>query len=447
MARDLTDNLDTAVAAPAQSPINLYIVFLDDYTLYLTGYPTDINFFSWNSTLDEISSSPQTYNALAISHEDIRTSADTKIDQVTVKLDNINRLMGSYIATYEFRGRRMIILRVYKDYLTNYQDCVVLFDGLMDNPIISETAMQVTLKPRIGTLSLYTPRRLYDVACNWRFGSTECGYNRVASGVSGVMITSGTTTWLGTIAYVSPSGIYQTDDYWKYGSIELVNTGATAGEKRQVTASSGVKIFLDYALSSGVDTGTKLLLHCDGVDGSTTFTDETQKVVTVEDSYDPFTKLLLHCDGTSGTTTFTDEVGNAVSNTEKFDSYTKLLIHFDGTSGTNTYTAETGQVVTFVNAACLDDHDKKFGTTSLYCDGAGGWGGGYVTVPESTNFDFGTEAFTIDFWAYKTASDDKLLFNLSADPPEAGQIYLNLWPAGTRAVFLFLKMNGIILLW
>lgn len=265
MAKTLTNNLTTQITEEVQKPINLYIVFLDEATIYLTGYPSDVNFFSWDSTLDEMSSTPQVYTALAISHEDIRTNADSKIDQTTVRLDNVNRLMGSYIASTEFRGRRMIVLRVYQDYLTSYLDYVVLFDGLMDSPVISETQMQVTLKSRIGSLSLYVPRRLYDVACNWKYGSDECDYDRIGTGISGTIIASGTTTIIYPSGAVLGSGVYQADNYWKYGDIEMIVGGATTGEKRRVVASSGLKIFLDYALSSGVVANQTFTIHrgCD----------------------------------------------------------------------------------------------------------------------------------------------------------------------------------------
>jgi hypothetical protein len=182
--------------------------------------------------------------------------------------------MSSYISTFEFRGRRMIIFRVYGDYLASYLDYVVLFDGLMDNPVISETSMKVTLKSRIGSLSLQTPRRMFDVGCNWRFGSDECGYGRISTGVSGCVVASGSTTVIYASGNVLGSGIYQANNYWKYGDIEMISGGATTGEKRGIVYSSGVQILglwngtqlgLDYSLSSGVLTGQTFNIHkgCD----------------------------------------------------------------------------------------------------------------------------------------------------------------------------------------
>lgn len=255
MSKDLSTNIDTQITAETQKPINLYIVFLDDYTLYLAGHPQNVNFFSWDTVTDEMSSGAQVYTPIAISHSDIRTSADSKIDNMTVSIDNINNVMSEYISKIEFRGRRLIVLRVYRDYLASYLDYIVLFDGMMDNPVIGETSMQVTLKPRLGTLSLLVPRRLYDVNCNWKFGSTECGYGKVTTGVSGVVVSSGTALTLMATAYIPSSGIYQTNNYWKYGDVKMISAGAITGERRQIVYSSGVKIAFDYAFSSGIVAG------------------------------------------------------------------------------------------------------------------------------------------------------------------------------------------------
>lgn len=77
------------------------------------------------------------------------------------------------------------------------------------------------------------------------------------------------------------------------------------------------------------------------------------------------------------------------------DSYTKLMIHFDGDDeATADITATTGQTVSLEGDAKLDSAQKKFGTTSLYCDGVGD----YATVPDSADWYFAADPFTIDCW-------------------------------------------------
>jgi hypothetical protein len=71
-----------------------------------------------------------------------------------------------------------------------------------------------------------------------------------------------------------------------------------------------------------------------------------------------------------------------------------LLVNFNGTDGVTSYAAETGQTVTFTGNAQLDTADKKFGSASLLLDGTGD----SVSVPNSSDWDFGSGDFTIDFW-------------------------------------------------
>ena len=83
-------------------------------------------------------------------------------------------------------------------------------------------------------------------------------------------------------------------------------------------------------------------------------------------------------------------------------AYCKLLSHFDGSNGATSYTAETGQVVTFSGDAQLAIAQKKFGASSAYFDGSGN---DWISIPASSDFNFGTGAFTIDFWIYKLHSN------------------------------------------
>ena len=78
--------------------------------------------------------------------------------------------------------------------------------------------------------------------------------------------------------------------------------------------------------------------------------------------------LLLHCDGTDGSTTFTDSSGSA-------------------------------HTVTATGDAQIDTAEKKFGTGSGLFDGTGD----YLTIPNSSDFNFGTDDWTIEFWCRFTS--------------------------------------------
>ena len=76
-----------------------------------------------------------------------------------------------------------------------------------------------------------------------------------------------------------------------------------------------------------------------------------------------------------------------------FDSYTKLMAFFNGADGAAPGTAETGQTLTAFGGAALDTAQKKNGTASVLLDANDG-----VTVPDSADWIFGTDPFTLDAW-------------------------------------------------
>ena len=78
------------------------------------------------------------------------------------------------------------------------------------------------------------------------------------------------------------------------------------------------------------------------------------------------------------------------------DSFTKLLLHCDGADASTTFTdsSASGHTVTPSGNAQVDTAQSKFGGASLLLDGTGD----YLTVADSTDWNFGTGAFTYDFW-------------------------------------------------
>lgn len=87
-----------------------------------------------------------------------------------------------------------------------------------------------------------------------------------------------------------------------------------------------------------------------------------------------------------------------------------LLLHFDGDdedTETTDSSASAHGGITFSGDAQIDTAESKFGGSSLLLDGDGD----YVSIPYSSDFDFGTGDFTIEMWARvpSTASQKTLL--------------------------------------
>ena len=72
------------------------------------------------------------------------------------------------------------------------------------------------------------------------------------------------------------------------------------------------------------------------------------------------------------------------------DGNTTLLLHGDGDDSASKHTLESHGHPRFETV------EKKFGASSMYFDGSAD----YMTVPNDNDWDFATEAFTIDFWFF-----------------------------------------------
>jgi len=115
---------------------------------------------------------------------------------------------------------------------------------------------------------------------------------------------------------------------------------------------------------------------------------------------DEETKLMLHMDGDDGSTSFRDSsLGNhKVSNEENYDQYTKLMLHMDDeglpqdSSGKNNHASS--------NTATLANSGKF--EKCLEFDGIGD----EITVPDSDDWHFGDGDFTIECYIrYNIVSD------------------------------------------
>jgi hypothetical protein len=81
------------------------------------------------------------------------------------------------------------------------------------------------------------------------------------------------------------------------------------------------------------------------------------------------------------------------------DEYTKLLLHGDATPIVDS--SLTPKTITVVGGATVNTTNKVFGDGSLYFDGAGD----SLSLAHSTDWNFGTGDWTIDFWIRRTANN------------------------------------------
>lgn len=89
------------------------------------------------------------------------------------------------------------------------------------------------------------------------------------------------------------------------------------------------------------------------------------------------------------------------------DSYytsVSLLMHFSGSNGSTVFrdNSQNNFPLTSSNGAAISTAQSKFGGQSGYFDGTDD----SVSVPNNSALDFGSGDFTIEYWEYRTSSDN-----------------------------------------
>lgn len=77
-----------------------------------------------------------------------------------------------------------------------------------------------------------------------------------------------------------------------------------------------------------------------------------------------------------------------------------LLVHSDGVNGSTTITDESGHAIARYGDASISTAQSKFGGSSIHFDGVGD----YLSLPANSDWAFGTNDFTVDFWVYYTVA-------------------------------------------
>ena len=246
--RTLSSVYRTTASGDANQPVEIYDLFLDSQTLHFINYDKNITFY-------DLSNNSQVYTALPIHREAYERSADNPINSIVVGVANVDRSISAYLASDDFRGRRIVIRKIFADQLTSSGDAAIIFDGVMDTPAASEETVQVNAVDRIGTLNREGPRRWYQLLCNWKFGDEFCFYGRTSGDMYATLnctCVSGTT-----VTQLKSTNITQAIDYWIDGEIQMTS-GQNALKKKKVIASSGdpvnmvnLDISLDYTPVNG----------------------------------------------------------------------------------------------------------------------------------------------------------------------------------------------------
>jgi hypothetical protein len=212
-------------------PAELYMIFLDQVTLYYTPHPVNVTFFNESGV-------SQVYTPFAVERSSVKINMSSMANSVTLKFGNVDLTMGALAAYSEFEGRRCRIIQVYLDILNDPGNFKYVFDGRMHVPSggnqINDEEFTIEVVSPIGLSGFTVPREGYQRNCNIdEFGSSMCGVNKG--------IVSGTVTSIDpTHTILTLSGRTEAADWFKDGVLTI------ASEKKKIIASNGALITVEY---------------------------------------------------------------------------------------------------------------------------------------------------------------------------------------------------------
>lgn len=179
-------------------------------------------------------------------------------------------------------------------------------------------------------------------------------------------------------------------------SISVDNANRSNGKVVSYNASTGNPEWASITVTGIIGSSqiTNVGTHIDIASGEEkTFvhpvsTDENM-IINVQEQIEGNSVTNTHIDFSDGSKySFQDSGKMCVdSNKVQLDIYTKLLMHMDD----NTFKDECGHTINNTGVI-LDTTNKVFGNSSAYFNGSS-----YITIPNSTDFNFGSNDFTIDF--------------------------------------------------
>lgn len=250
----------TKLQAQQNKPVLLYELYLGSGTLRLCDWNQDIIFPIAGST----------YTAFAIRFERLQQAGGDKLDNVSIEIDNVGQVIGAYAAHERFRGRTIVIKRVFADTLGSADYSEIIFAGQLQEPVIDH--YKVVIEATTGrTLRTKQPLTCYQRLCRHDFGDTYCNADGTAD------ITTSPRKETGTATGGSSTTLQDTDngdlsgeaDYYQDGWLICEKTidGHKRIETRRITAydetTKTFTIALPFSWTIDTDTTYVVIAGCD----------------------------------------------------------------------------------------------------------------------------------------------------------------------------------------
>ncbi len=148
-------------------PIELYEVEVDDGVVlrYAANNTNDIVF---NGLV---------YQAASISRTDVEANMESKLEEVSITLPNVNREFSAYVANGgRINGYTCRVLTVMRDALDDPLNYAITFQGELDGAIINGKTFNFRVRSYNGSFNIKVPRRKYSPFCELDFKGEWCKY-------------------------------------------------------------------------------------------------------------------------------------------------------------------------------------------------------------------------------------------------------------------------------
>lgn len=117
------------------------------------------------------------YSEFPIERDDIATDVTGRISTVKIRGSNVNLQLSAYMASGDMRGFRVRVRKVFRNLLSDPNDAIVLFVGIIDSVSANEATLELDCVDRMDILIPRIPYRTYSNRCPWVFKGKECQYD------------------------------------------------------------------------------------------------------------------------------------------------------------------------------------------------------------------------------------------------------------------------------
>lgn len=247
MSRNASSEFLRRKSEPQSQPIEIWdihmgsVTSVDSNTLFFVKTNRNVRFYSF------VDGNPKVYIGVGVGRSPISRHIDSKIDNVELALENVDRTFSQYFNDIDLRGKRIVIRKVFADYLDRASDpdgdnFIVMFDGILDTPSLNQTRLTAQLRNNFfNSLAFTVPRRTYQGLCNYKFGHTgDCAAHRTQTQLFDTK-TGQTVDFVSSQTHFKDSARIEggSGDYWAPGiMIMTAGTPGNIGLKRRIVQST-----------------------------------------------------------------------------------------------------------------------------------------------------------------------------------------------------------------